>query len=69
MNLIVEDDSRIFTMYFCMSEDNLRKQIKLPWVSFCSDAELQAPEAGVPQDQSASPRLWFIRAAAGQIRA
>ncbi len=44
MDLIVEDDSRIFTMYFSMSEDNLRKQMALPWVSFCSDAESQAPE-------------------------
>jgi N-acyl-D-amino-acid deacylase len=44
MDLIVEDDSNIFTMYFSMSEDNLRKQVKLPWVSFCSDAESQAPE-------------------------
>jgi len=38
LDLIVEDDSRIFTIYFSMSEDNLRKQVVLPWVSFCSDA-------------------------------
>ena len=43
-DLIIEDDSRIFTIYFSMSEDNLRKQIKLPWVSFCSDAGSIAPE-------------------------
>jgi N-acyl-D-amino-acid deacylase len=44
MDVIIEDDSPIFTMYFCMSEDNLRKQVIQPWVSFCSDAESQAPE-------------------------
>ncbi|MCB9458558.1 MAG: D-aminoacylase [Anaerolineaceae bacterium] len=38
LDLILEDDSRIFTIYFSMSEDNLRKQIVKPWVSFCSDA-------------------------------
>jgi N-acyl-D-amino-acid deacylase len=31
-------------MYFTMSEDNIRKQVQLPWVSFCSDAESMAPE-------------------------
>ena len=44
VELILEDESRIFTMYFAMAEDNLRRQIQLPWVSFCSDAESQAPE-------------------------
>jgi N-acyl-D-amino-acid deacylase len=57
MDLIVEDDSRIFTMYFCMSEDNLRKQIKVPWVSFCSDAESQAPE-GVFLKTNPHPRAY-----------
>tara|TARA_B100000902_G_C26950657_1_gene735618 strand:- start:89 stop:757 length:669 start_codon:yes stop_codon:yes gene_type:complete len=38
IDLIIEDDSRIQCIYFSMSEDNIRKKIKLPWVSFCSDA-------------------------------
>ena len=38
LDLILEDDSRIFTIYFSMSEDNLRKQVVKPWISFCSDA-------------------------------
>ena len=38
IDLLIEDNSRIFSLYFSMSEDNLRKQIQLPWVSFCSDA-------------------------------
>ncbi len=57
MDLIVEDNSRIFTMYFCMAEDNLRKQIKHPWVSFCSDAESQAPE-GVFLKTNPHPRAY-----------
>ncbi|MBN8621393.1 MAG: D-aminoacylase [Anaerolineae bacterium] len=57
MDLIIEDDSRIFTMYFSMSEDNLRRQIQLPWVSFCSDAESQAPE-GVFLKTNPHPRAY-----------
>ena len=38
VDLVVEDDSRIQCIYFSMSEDNIRKKIQLPWVSFSSDA-------------------------------
>jgi N-acyl-D-amino-acid deacylase len=38
MDLLLEDRSRIGTIYFLMSEDNIKKQIRLPWVSFGSDA-------------------------------
>ncbi len=44
LDLILEDRSRVSAMYFCMSEENLRKQMALPWVSFCSDEESQATE-------------------------
>jgi N-acyl-D-amino-acid deacylase len=44
MDLVIEDGSRVGTIYFLMSEENVRKQIKVPWVSFGSDAESQAPE-------------------------
>jgi N-acyl-D-amino-acid deacylase len=44
MDLVVEDDSRVGTVYFLMSEDNVRKKMGVPWVSFCSDAESLAPE-------------------------
>jgi N-acyl-D-amino-acid deacylase len=44
MNLVLEDRSRVGTVYFMMSEDNLRKQIALPWVSFGSDAGSMSPE-------------------------
>ncbi|UCC99461.1 MAG: D-aminoacylase [Phycisphaerales bacterium] len=38
MDLVIEDDSRVSTVYFLMSEQNVKRQITLPWVSFCSDA-------------------------------
>jgi N-acyl-D-amino-acid deacylase len=38
MDLVVKDGSRVGTIYFLMSEENVRKQIPLPWVSFGSDA-------------------------------
>ena len=44
LDLVLEDQSRVGTVYFLMSEDNIRKQIKYPWVSFGSDAESMAPE-------------------------
>jgi N-acyl-D-amino-acid deacylase len=44
MDLISEDESRIDTIYFLMSEENLKKQIVKPWVSFGSDEASQAPE-------------------------
>jgi N-acyl-D-amino-acid deacylase len=44
MDLIIEDDSRIGTVRFTMSEDNIRRKIALPWVSLCSDSASLAPE-------------------------
>jgi N-acyl-D-amino-acid deacylase len=44
MDLVVRDDSRVSTVYFLMSEDNVKRQITLPWVSFASDAGSMAPE-------------------------
>ncbi len=44
INLVIEDGSRVDTIYFFMDEANVRKKIALPWVSFCSDAESLAPE-------------------------
>ena len=38
IDLIIEDDSRIQCIYFSMSEENIRKKIQIPWLSFCSDA-------------------------------
>jgi N-acyl-D-aspartate/D-glutamate deacylase len=57
MDLISEDGSRISTVYFMMSEDNLRKKIALPWVSFCSDSASIASE-GVFIENSTHPRAY-----------
>jgi len=57
MDLIVADGSRIECIYFTMSEDNLRKEIVLPWVSFGSDAASQSPE-GVFLKSQPHPRAY-----------
>jgi len=57
MDLVVEDDSRVGTVYFLMSEENVKRQIKLPWVSFCSDAGSLAPE-GVFLKVNPHPRAY-----------
>jgi N-acyl-D-amino-acid deacylase len=44
IDLVIEDGSRVGTVYFLMSEENVKKQIALPWVSFDSDAASLAPE-------------------------
>jgi N-acyl-D-amino-acid deacylase len=44
IDLVIEDGSRVNTVYFLMSEENVRRQLKLPWVSFDSDAASLAPE-------------------------
>ncbi|MDQ3242952.1 MAG: D-aminoacylase [Gemmatimonadota bacterium] len=44
MDLVVEDGSRVGTVYFLMSEENVRRQLKLPWVSFGSDGGALASE-------------------------
>lgn len=45
MDLVLEDRSRVGTVYFMMDEENIKKQIRLPWLSFGSDASSMAPEA------------------------
>ena len=57
MDLVLEDRSRIGTIYFLMSEENIKKQIRLPWVSFGSDAASIAPEGNVLRS-SAHPRAY-----------
>jgi N-acyl-D-amino-acid deacylase len=57
LDLMLEDGSRVGTVYFLMDEANIRKQIKLPWVSFGSDAESAAPE-GVFLKSNPHPRAY-----------
>jgi N-acyl-D-amino-acid deacylase len=56
-DLIVEDNSRIQVAYFSMSEENVRREVTLPWMSFGSDASAQAPE-GVFLKSSTHPRAY-----------
>jgi N-acyl-D-amino-acid deacylase len=69
MDLVVEDDSRVETVYFLMSEDNIRKQIVLPWVSFGADADPEGID-GVFLQSSAHPRTFgnFARVYARYVR-
>ncbi len=57
IDLVIEDDSRVGTIYFMMSEDNVRKKIGLPWVSFGSDAGAPATE-GVFLKSNPHPRAY-----------
>jgi N-acyl-D-amino-acid deacylase len=69
MDLVVEDDSRVQSVFFTMSEDNVRKAIGLPWMSFCSDAGSLAP-SGVFLNTSTHPRAYgsFARLLAKYVR-
>ncbi len=57
MDLIVEDHTRIGTIYFLMDEKNVRRQVQLPWLSFGSDAGAPAPE-GVFLKSNPHPRAY-----------
>ncbi|MCO5791367.1 MAG: D-aminoacylase [Blastomonas sp.] len=57
MDLVIEDGTRVGTVYFLMSEDNVREQVKLPWMSFGSDAASQSAE-GVFLKSGAHPRTY-----------
>jgi len=57
VDLVIEDGSRVGTIYFLMSEDNVRRQLALPWVSFGADEDSQAPE-GVFLKSNPHPRAY-----------
>jgi N-acyl-D-amino-acid deacylase len=57
MDLVIQDGSRVGTVYFLMSEENVKKQIALPYMSFGSDAGSMAPE-GVFLKSSTHPRAY-----------
>jgi N-acyl-D-amino-acid deacylase len=69
MDLVIEDGSRVGTIYFLMSEDNVAKEAALPWMSFGSDADSIAPE-GVFLQSSTHPRAYgnFARVFAKYVR-
>src|SRR5690348_6859518 len=55
MDLVIEDDSRVGTVYFLMSEDNIRREAGLPWMGLGSDEASEVPE-GVFLKASSHPR-------------
>ena len=57
IDLVIEDGTRVQVVYFLMSEENVRRQIALPWVSFDSDAASMAPE-GIFLQNSTHPRAY-----------
>jgi N-acyl-D-amino-acid deacylase len=69
MDLIAEDESRIGTIYFIISEENIRKELSKPWISFGSDEASQAPE-GVFLKSNPHPRAYgnFARVLGKYVR-
>ena len=57
IDLMIADRGHAGALYFLMSEDNVRRQTSLPWMSFGSDAEASAPE-GVFLKSSTHPRAY-----------
>src|SRR6185436_10265442 len=69
MDLIAEDESRIGTLYFIISEDNVKKELGKPWISFGSDEASQAAE-GVFLKSNPHPRAYgnFARVLGKYVR-
>ena len=57
LDLVIEDKSRVECVYFLMSEENVKKKIALPWVSFCSDSSSLSAE-GVFLKSNPHPRAY-----------
>ena len=57
IDLVIQDHSRVEVIYFLMSEDNVKKEIRLPYMTFGSDASSMAPE-GVFLKSSTHPRAY-----------
>jgi N-acyl-D-amino-acid deacylase len=57
IDLVIQDHSRVEVIYFLMSEDNVKKEIQLPYMTFGSDEASMAPE-GVFLKSSCHPRAY-----------
>ncbi|MEM7654835.1 MAG: D-aminoacylase [Bacteroidota bacterium] len=57
IDLVIEDGSRVGTVYFLMSEENVQRQIQLPYMTFGSDEETPATE-GVFLESNPHPRAY-----------
>lgn len=69
IDLIIQDSSRVEAAYFLMSEENVKKQLALPWVSFGSDAESASMDS-IFMVQSTHPRAYgnFARVIGHYVR-
>ncbi|HEX5490553.1 MAG TPA: D-aminoacylase [Candidatus Udaeobacter sp.] len=69
MDLIAEDESRISTVYYVMSEENVKKELRKPWISFGSDEASQAPEPPFTKSNP-HPRAYgnFVRVLGKYVR-
>ena len=69
IDLVIQDGSSVSTVYFLMSEENIRRQIALPWVSFGSDGRSMAPNDPFTRS-STHPRAYgnFSRLLAKYVR-
>jgi len=57
MDLIIQDSTRVGVAYFLMSEENVKKQVAIPWISFGSDEGSYTNE-GVFLKSNAHPRAY-----------
>jgi N-acyl-D-amino-acid deacylase len=57
IDLVIQNGDDVSAVYFLMSEENVRKQIRLPYVSFCSDSESESPD-GVFLKSNPHPRAY-----------
>lgn len=57
MDLVAEDGSTVSVAYFLMSEENVRRQIRLPWMAFGSDARA-IPAEGEHLESMVHPRTY-----------
>jgi len=69
IDLVLRDDNDVSAVYFLMSEDNVSKQVALPWVSFGSDEASLAPE-GIFLKSNPHPRAYgnFARVLGHYVR-
>jgi N-acyl-D-amino-acid deacylase len=69
MDLVIADSTRVGTAYFMMSEENIKRQLALPYLSFGSDAESPATE-GIFLKSSTHPRAYgnFARVLGKYVR-
>ena len=69
LDILAWERTSVFTAFHSMSEENLRRQLAVPWVGVCSDAASIAP-AGRSLDSPTHPRAYgsFARVLGHYVR-